>query len=279
MGTESKSLELKTVARSDPLGDAYRVLKGNDPLAQRLRRQVWRSMWARNSLNDWFSKSSSDPEFARALHQAIPKGDPELLEEMLAIVSSIERENPIASYIAGLLNERISQCRPSSMAVAKQWLPWADSPGTPGRISAESYKGYACASVATRDGKPAKFVEGIANLPMRSLCRISVWLQPERPEAGLFDEIQVVGIDQDFVTFGFEVDCATLDFAYGRKQRYFHKLSRSEDVGFEFRAPVKSGVHMIYLHIFNGQRLVKSLVVAVRISAPRSWKRSASRSA
>src|SRR5580704_19206069 len=76
---------LREAAETDPIGRAYLVLRdvtGGDQLVNETKRQLWRRLWARNTVNNWLEHAASQPRFLQSIYKGIPEGDPELLNEI-----------------------------------------------------------------------------------------------------------------------------------------------------------------------------------------------------
>lgn len=258
---------------NDPLDEAYRVLS-KAPGYDNLKLQLWKRIWARGALNEWSSKLSANPGFARALHKAIPDDDVELLEEIKSLAADTG-DNAGRYYIIGLVNERLDRCRQKSTFAARiaAGSPWLEQ---------GQYQGYLCTQVRQVNGKwseqslaPAESMR----LPPKSKCQLGVWVQPDNPGAGWADQLLINGsAEQNMVSLGFEIDCATLRFGYGRKRVYFSRRAVSEKVVFEFATPDKAGNHVVFVHAFQDTRLVKSMMIVFDVEGARAWKRFASKS-
>ena len=94
----------------DPLEIAYEALKGDDPLIHSAKQQIWRRLWARDSVVSWMTMSTEWPAFSKSLHRALPQDDVELLQDIKTVAEKFGN-SPSAFLIIELANERIARCR------------------------------------------------------------------------------------------------------------------------------------------------------------------------
>jgi hypothetical protein len=266
----------------DPLGQAYRSLQGDDPQVQNAKEHLWRRIWARDSVAAWIDSGSNMPALFKSLHRALPQDDIGLLEEIKLVAAKHDNSVP-AFFIIGLANERIERCNSAMLEKVRRQTscaipdPVSDSFGAfkltqSSNTKRENYNGYVCAAVKSVGGD---WLTGTPNLPITSTplalgtyCRLTIWMQPERPEGVSAEEILIeTGFDEDIVTFGIEVDCATLHFPYGRKGLRFHRRRKSGTVEFDFNTLRKATEHLVFVHVFQGTTLTKSLMIILRTAA------------
>jgi PAS domain S-box-containing protein len=100
-------------AQDDPLRIAYEALKGDDPLIQSAKQQIWRRLWARDNVVAWINMSAEIPAFCKSLHKAIPQDDVQLLEDIKMVAQRFST-SVCAFLIVELVNDRIQQCSNSS---------------------------------------------------------------------------------------------------------------------------------------------------------------------
>lgn len=263
---------------SKALWEAYSALEADDPLSLNARNHLWRKLWALENVQAWITKLPKEPRMYRELHQAIPYDDPELLREIQSI-AKLSSESLPALYILGLVNERLE--RSSEMPFCdmrnskENFIPSIQIAGSSGIPLKLNYSGYVCAGV--QYGKSAQLQTTNLPLPRNIRCRLGVWMQPEKSEKFVSEELLLeTGIDEDHVAFTFEVDCATLPMSYGRRRIRFHRKSRSENCFFEFQTPSTLGQHILYVHVLQEFDLVKSLLIVLDVGASKRTTKYAS---
>src|SRR5271166_6506841 len=156
----------------DPLGIAYQALRGDDPLIQSAKQQIWRRLWARDNVEAWINTFADMPALSKFLHRALPQGDVELLEE-IKIVAEKFSNAPSAFFIIGLVNDRLERCRNINAEWGRQRSALTANRSSfapsevlkmgqlPGRYR-ENYNGYVCAGVKRFGGD---WLAGTPDLP------------------------------------------------------------------------------------------------------------------
>lgn len=251
----------------DPLERALKILESHDPIVRDAQKQIWRKLWVRDTINDWIDKLEKDPGFFAFLHKALPS-EIELLNEIRSVATHSKKLMP-ASAIVGLVNERLNRylqaanafpTNSSSLAVAED-----------AQCGKHSYSGFICAEFIGRGGRwnarPLGLIQKATAIPLGRNVSLSIWIQPRRPLAGWHDDILVEARRvANKVTFGFELDCATLRVPYGRKSICFSPSAPSDRVSFEFPIVGRFKDHVIYLQIFQADVLVKTSFITVKIA-------------
>jgi hypothetical protein len=250
----------------EPVDIAFMALRqamgsSTDPLAQSTAKHLWRNIVARNAIQEWVGKIEIDPKFCMALHRAVPEHDPDVLEVFRTISATISH-NPAALYILALVNERLARRQFKAEAAPTNVFPKP--------APRENYDGFVCAGIQSPEGQ---WISGTQEhpgtttpLPPESQCRLAVWMQPDQPAGAWADSVLVeTGVEEDIVSFSFEVDCATLHLPYGRKRVRFHRRQKSELILFDFMTPKEKSEHAAYVHVFQDARLVKSLLVVLNV--------------
>lgn len=271
MGQPCPAVKPKATSKnlSKNLWEAYSALRENDPLSLNAKNQLWRKLWALENVNAWISKGPETPRFLRELHKAIPDDDLELLREIQCIAKQVPNRSP-ALYILGLVNERLERC---TAPQAAQRIPPPDSFAPSLQFSASSgfpmklnYQGFVC--VGVRYKKSADLPIDRLKVPRNSLCQLGVWMQPTKAPDFQSEELLIeTGIDDDFVTFTFEVDCPSLPISYGRRRIQFHRKQKSDVCLFDFHTPKAAGEHLLYVHVLQEFDLVKSLLVVLNVGS------------
>ena len=278
-----RAKSIKPDEANDPLGNALRALRGNDPLVETAERQIWRQLWVRDTISDWIGRLVVDPRFFAELHKAMPD-DVGLLQEIRKIAASADQSFP-AICIVGLVNERLERCQSN-----KDYSICGVSPSAPRESVAASlfkqrlgyspvsdrinYSGFICGGIQKRDGSwiagTEEFPNDEAVLPVKTPSRLLLWLQPDQPAGAWADKILIeTGQEIDWVNFNFEVDCATLHLPYGQKRIRFHRREKSGVVAFDFVTPPRAGEHVIFVHVFQASLLVKTLEVILKVGGKR----------
>jgi hypothetical protein len=252
----------------DPLRIAYHALRGDDPQIKSAKQHLWRHLWARDNVKAWIDNCAEMPGVVTNLHLALPEDDMELLEQIKSVAERYA-DSPFALFIIGLVNERLERYRKSKLDSSRQQAE-IDRQGT--SRYRENYNGYVCAGVKRLKGEwlggtPDLPVEK-AQLPPHTRCELVVWMQPNQPEGAWSDSVLIeTGVDEDTVNFGIEVDCATLQFPFGRKAfRRFHRRERSGFVSFDFFTLKKKSKHSVCVHVFQEVSFVKSLMVVLKVT-------------
>src|SRR6185312_12871854 len=123
------------------------------------------------------------------------------------IASNSQKKAP-AFYILALVNERLEKCRriaenlslscsPSRMFIAPNSSSNQLSANFSTRIenARENYHGFVCAQVVDQNEKvivgAAEFPPEKALLPQKTMCKLAVWMQPNKLEGAWSDEVVV----------------------------------------------------------------------------------------
>lgn len=259
----------------DPLRIAYHALTGDDPQIKSAKQHLWRQLWARDNVKALIDKCAEMPGIIKYLHLALPEDDVELLEQMKSVAER-SGDSPCAFFIIGLVNERLERYRKTKLdsgrqqAVVDRLEKNLSSAGT--SRYRENYNGYVCAGVKRLKGEWLGGTPDLpgekAQLPPDTRCELIVWMQPDQPEGAWSDSVLIeTGVDEDTVNFGVEVDCATLQFPFGRKAfRRFHRHERSGSVSFDFFTLKKKSEHLVCVHVFQYVSFVKSLMVVFKVA-------------
>jgi hypothetical protein len=263
------------------LWKAYSLLAGiDDPVVQHTRKHIWRRIWAIENLQEWFQKLTDEPKFAKILYQAIPYDDVELLQEIKSIANNADESS--SSFIVGLINERLERCRVPSLGDTRLQEGMAFQATFQNRptVNKRNYQGFVCAIVEDPHGKriagSAELPALTTVLPIKAKCRLAIWMQPDKPIGPWADDVQIeTGIDEDLVDFSFELDCATLPIPYGRKRVRFPRNQKSDAVFFDFYTESEPEEHLIFVHVLQERRLVKSLMVVLQVSKRSNLKKNA----
>jgi hypothetical protein len=271
----------KSESVSSELWKAYKLLTGiDDPIVHHTRKHIWRRIWAIDNLQEWFHKLTNEPKFAKILYQAIPYDDVELLQEIKSIANNANESS--SSFVVGLVNERLEHCRAQDFSDMRPQAGMTVQSTFRNKplVNKQNFRGFVCALVEDSRGKCIAGSEELpaltTALPLKTQCRLAVWMQPDKPIGPWADDVQIeTGLDEDFVDFSFELDCATLPIPYGRKRIRFHRNQKSDAIYFDFYTEFEPEEHLIFVHVLQENRLVKSLMMVFQVLKKNIHKKNA----
>jgi hypothetical protein len=256
----------------------WKVGPGDAAGLRETRKAIWRRLLPSSHCVEWASRAAEEQQFlANNILEAVPSFGPEgipVVQEIAEACGESLNKIPLRRVAEHALHAHsqpdvYERLRKLETRISQVVGPRSDLSHQ--LLVQQSYSGYVCAAVLAPSGTllvgSAEHPKGTL-LPSDRHCVLHVWMSPTASDAAWSDEVSVVGPHPSLgeVVFGFEVDCATMRFPMGRKRRWFDPRKNSEPVTFDFVTSRRPARHQLYVHVFQGERIVNSLFVLLQVA-------------